>query len=165
MSKSHSHFKNIGLKNPHLRRLLKSAVLCIAIACSMDQVYGESHLLKLSAGGYRMTVEVAATLEMRDIGLMNRRSLAVNRGMLFVFPEAHRHCMWMLKTQIPLSVAFVDDTGKIVNIEDMQPNTTDYHCADRPVRYALEMERGWFKRHGIGIGVRIDGLEKAPAGR
>jgi len=165
MSKSSSHVGRSGSNSRHLRQLLKSAVLCMAIACSMSPVYGESYLLKLSAGGHRMTVEVAATTEMRDIGLMNRRSLAVNRGMLFVFPEAHRHCMWMIKTQIPLSVAFVDDMGKIVNIEDMQPNTADYHCADRPVRYALEMERGWFKRHDIGIGVRIDGLEKAPAGR
>jgi uncharacterized protein len=131
----------------------------------MNPVHGESDLLELSAGGHRMTVEVAATAVMRDIGLMNKRSLAVNRGMLFVFPEAHRHCMWMLKTQISLSVAFVDDIGEIVNIEDMLPNTTDYHCAKRPVRYAVEMERGWFKGRGIGIGVRIDGLEKAPAGR
>jgi uncharacterized membrane protein (UPF0127 family) len=73
--------------------------------------------------------------------------------------------MWMRDTQISLSVAFLDDMGTIVNIEDMQPNTTDYYCAARPVRYALEMELGWFTRRGLVAGVHINGLKKAPVGR
>ena len=153
------------VKRPCLRWLLKSAALCMVMTCCMDVAQGAPPLLKLRVGGHRIIAEVAATLEARDVGLMNRRSLPADHGMLFVFPEAHRHCMWMHNTQIPLSVAFIDDMGAIVNIEDMQPDTTDYHCAARPVRYALEMERGWFKRRGLVAGVHIDGLENAPFGR
>lgn len=140
------------------------AVLCMAIICA-DAAQAASPVLTLKADRHLIKVKVAATLESRDIGLMNRRSLSVNHGMLFVYPEAHRHCMWMRDTHIPLSVAFLDDRGTIVNIEDMQPDTEDYHCAARPVRYVLEMGRGWFKRRGLIAGVQIDGLEKAPLGR
>lgn len=85
--------------------------------------------------------------------------------MLFVFPEPRRHCMWMHNTQLPLSAAFLDDRGTIINIEDMQPFTDDNHCAARPVRYVLEMERGWFSRRGLAAGMQINGLEKAPPAR
>jgi uncharacterized membrane protein (UPF0127 family) len=165
MCESSSHCEKGRIKRPSLRWLLKSAALYMAMTCCMDVAQGASPLLKLRVGGHHIRAEVAATLKARDIGLMNRRSLLLDHGMLFVFPEAHRHCMWMRNTQIPLSVAFLDDRGTIVNIEDMQPNTTDYHCAARPVRYALEMERGWFKRRGLVAGVHIDGLENAPFGR
>lgn len=121
-------------------------------------------VIELRAGAHLIKAEVAATLEARDVGLMNRRSLPADRGMLFVFPEAHRHCMWMRNTHIPLSVAFLDDTGVIVNIADMQPDTLAEHCAARPVRYALEMNRGWFQRKGLGPGSRVRGIEKSPQG-
>jgi uncharacterized membrane protein (UPF0127 family) len=118
----------------------------------------------LKAGGHRIVVEVAATLESRDVGLMNRKHLPPDRGMLFVFPEAHRHCMWMHNTSLPLSIAFIDDGGAIVNIAEMLPNSETYHCAARPVRYALEMNRGWFRQRGLGPGAHIDGLSRAPTG-
>jgi len=59
-----------------------------------------------------------------------------------------------------LSVAFIDAAGEIVNIEDMQPNTTDSHCAKKPIRYALEMNQGWFARKNIKSGSTIEGLRK-----
>jgi hypothetical protein len=96
---------------------------------------------------------------------MKRKSLAPDRGMLFIFPEAHRHCMWMKNTDLPLSVAFLEDNGTIVNIADMKPQTEDYHCAARPVRYALEMNSRWFSRKGFGPGLIVTGLEKEPDGR
>jgi len=71
------------------------------------------------------------------------------------------HCMWMRNTLIPLSVAFIDDDGSIVNIEDMQPKTEISHCAARPVRYALEMDKGWFAQRGLKAGARISGLPAA----
>lgn len=131
----------------------------------VDSARGAPPALTLKVRGHRVKAEVAATLEARDIGLMNRRSLPADHGMLFVFPEAQRHCMWMLNTHIPLSVAFIDDTGTIVNIEDMQPNTEQFHCAARPVRYALEMARGWFKKRGLASGAQVSGLGKAPPGQ
>ncbi|GAB4468630.1 MAG: hypothetical protein OHK0044_10240 [Burkholderiaceae bacterium] len=115
---------------------------------------------KLTAGIHLITAEVAATDPSRMRGLMFRESLAPNHGMLFVFDQKAIHCMWMRNTLIPLSVAFVDDDGTIVNIADMAPRTETSHCARRPVRYALEMEQGWFAKRGLGSGVRLGGLPR-----
>ena len=68
--------------------------------------------------------------------------------------------MWMRNTLLPLSVAFLDAQGKIINIEDMQPETEDNHCAASPARYALEMNIGWFAAKGIKPGFQIGGIEK-----
>ncbi|MDP2821585.1 MAG: DUF192 domain-containing protein [Sulfuritalea sp.] len=122
-------------------------------------------LLELFAGMHRVEAEVAATMDSRMSGLMQRRIMAPQGGMLFVFPEAAKHCMWMRNTLLPLSVAFLDDKGGIINIEDMQPQTEDNHCAAKPARYALEMNLGWFKSRGLGAGFAIVGLDKAPPGR
>ena len=91
---------------------------------------------------------------------MYRTSLAPNGGMLFVFEQPGEQCMWMKNTLLPLSVAFIDDDGSIVNIADMQPQTEDPHCAAKPVRYALEMTQGWFAERGIRAGSRLRGLDK-----
>jgi hypothetical protein len=80
--------------------------------------------------------------------------------MVFLFESPASVCMWMKNTLIPLSVAFIDDNGKIVNIEDMQPQTTDSHCGKKPIRYALEMNRGWFKQKNIKAGSKVDGLPR-----
>jgi uncharacterized membrane protein (UPF0127 family) len=85
--------------------------------------------IELSAGFYRIEAEVAADDANRAQGLMNRRSMPANHGMLFVFAQAARHCMWMRNTYLPLSVAFLDHEGRILNIEKMQPQTEDNHCA------------------------------------
>ena len=120
-------------------------------------------LIDLTAGFHRIEAEVAANQANRQRGLMMRERMAANHGMLFVFPQAERHCMWMRNTLLPLSVAFLDDQGRILNIEDMQPQTENNHCAVAPARFALEMNRGWFAGKGIKPGQRIGGLEKAPA--
>jgi len=119
--------------------------------------------IDLSAGFHRIEAEVAADQPNRMQGLMMRKSMPANQGMLFVFPHAERHCMWMRNTFLPLSVAFLDDQGRILNIENMQPQTENNHCAAAPARFALEMNRGWFADKGIKPGQRIGGLEKAPA--
>lgn len=115
----------------------------------------------MAAGIHVIVAEIADTDESRDVGLMHRTSLDANQGMLFVFPEAHRHCMWMHDTTIPLSAAFLDDKGVVVNIDDMKPMTDDYHCAARPVRFVLEMNGGWFSQKGISRGANISGLGEA----
>lgn len=114
----------------------------------------------LTVGMYRIRAEVANDMGARMQGLMFRKSMAQNAGMLFVFEENAAQCMWMKNTLIPLSVAFVDEAGAIVNIADMQPQTEDSHCATHPVRYALEMNKGWFAQHGIKPGARLGGLER-----
>lgn len=122
-------------------------------------------MIELAAGFHRIEAEVAATQENRMLGLMHRKTMAPQRGMLFVFEAEARHCMWMRNTYLPLAVAFLDEQGHIINIEEMQPQTENNHCAARPVRYALEMNAGWFRSRGIGAGVPIAGIGKAPAPR
>lgn len=121
--------------------------------------------IDLNFGFYRADVEVVADQANRMQGLMNRRSMIQHQGMLFVFPRVEPHCMWMRNTFIPLSVAFLDEAGYIINIENMQPQTENSHCAARPARYALEMNSGWFASKNIRPGTRPSGLEKAPPPR
>ena len=122
-------------------------------------------LLELFAGMHRIEAEVAATSGSRQIGMMQRTVMAPQRGMLFVFPEVARHCMWMRNTLLPLSVAFLDEKGRIINVEDMQPKTEDNHCAKAPARFALELNPGWFRSRGLGAGFAVTGIDKAPSGR
>jgi len=117
--------------------------------------------IELNAGLYVIRAEVVDAPETRARGLMYRKSMPANHGMLFVFPDVERQCFWMKNTIIPLSIAFLDDHGAIVNIADMQPQTEDNHCSERPVRYALEMNQGWFAAKNIRPGFKISGVEKA----
>jgi uncharacterized membrane protein (UPF0127 family) len=129
------------------------------------QTLAQMPRMELTAGFYRIDTEVAADQENRMQGLMHRRRLPTHEGMLFVFPTVQRHCMWMRNTLLPLSVAFLDEQGRILNIEDMQPQTETSHCAAAPARFALEMNRGWFAGKGLKPGLRIGGIEKAPSPR
>jgi hypothetical protein len=121
--------------------------------------------MPLNAGIHLIQAEVANTFETRMTGLMHRKQLGANSGMLFVFPDLGRHCMWMKNTLVPLSVAFIDERGVILNIADMQPLDETSHCAKGPARFALEMNQGWFAAKGIKPGARISGIEKAPPPR
>jgi uncharacterized membrane protein (UPF0127 family) len=103
--------------------------------------------------------EVAANYETRARGLMYRKELAPNAGMLFVFMEPSVQCFWMRNTLIPLSIAFMTDDGTITSIADMTPMTENTHCSSVPVRLALEMEQGWFAKRGITAGKKIGGLQ------
>jgi uncharacterized membrane protein (UPF0127 family) len=145
---------------------MKGRTLLAALAASLlsAAVWAQAALpvIELTAGFHRIEAEVAATDRNRQTGLMNRQAMPQQRGMLFVFTEENTHCMWMRNTLLPLSVAFIDAEGGIINIEDMQPHSEDNHCARRPARYALEMNRGWFAQRGIAAGAKLRGLERAP---
>jgi len=121
--------------------------------------------IELNVGVHRIEAEVASTSGERATGLMNRPSMRDYHGMLFVFPEAGTQCFWMKNTLIPLSIAFLDDDGSIVQIADMAPQSLDNHCSIKDVRFALEMNAGWFKARGLTAGAKINGLDKAPPGR
>ena len=112
---------------------------------------------KLSAGMYIIDVQVARTPEQRQVGLMMRKEMSQQEGMIFVFEQAGRQCFWMKKTLIPLTAAFVADDGRIVNMADMKPQTEDAHCSEEPVRYVLEMNKGWFAKKGIKPGSKLGG--------
>ncbi len=140
-----------------------SIVACIQLALAQtasSQPMSKLPTVALSAGMYVIQAEVASTEGQQKQGLMYRRSMGANEGMLFVYEEPVGLCMWMKNTYIPLSVAFIDAAGRIINIEDMKPHTTQNHCGKGPVRFALEMNRGWFKAKNIGPGSVISGLEK-----
>lgn len=113
---------------------------------------------QLTAGMYVIQAEVAATEAQREEGLMFRQALGPNQGMVFLFGSPAGVCMWMKNTLIPLSVAFMDSDHKIINIEDMQAQTLNSHCAKKPATYALEMNLGWFKQKNIKPGMVIQGL-------
>ena len=116
--------------------------------------------VELKTGIYRIQAEVADTPKAREVGLMNRSSMPTNSGMLFIFEEKAGHCFWMSNTKIPLSIAFISNDGKIVNIEEMQADTTNNHCPQAAVRYALEMNKQWFSERMIVPGTVILGLPK-----
>ena len=113
--------------------------------------------VKLTAGMHQIDAQVAATPMQQQIGLMWRKEMPQHEGMLFVFEQATRQCFWMKNTLLPLTAAFVDDDGTIVNLADMKPQTTDPHCSAKPVRYVLEMNQGWFAKKGIKAGARLGG--------
>jgi len=113
--------------------------------------------VKLSAGMHVIDAQVALTPEQRQIGLMLRKDMPQHEGMIFVFEQASQQCFWMKNTLLPLTAAFVADDGTIVNLADMKPETTDSHCSSRPVRYVLEMNKGWFAKKGIKPGSKLTG--------
>ena len=148
--------------------LLASPVLAVALCAAADAGRAQAAptpagvpqslpTVPLQTGLYIIQAEVARTPQERQIGLMHRPHLPVNRGMLFIFDAAAVQCFWMKDTLVPLSAAFLRDDGRIVNIVDMQPRSLESHCSTAPVRYVLEMNQGWFAKRGLRAGSRIDG--------
>jgi uncharacterized membrane protein (UPF0127 family) len=120
---------------------------------------GPQHLpvIGLSAGMHLIKAEIAQAPREHAIGLMFRTEMGTNEGMLFAFPQAGKQCFWMKNTLIPLAVAFVDDQGVIANLDEMLPQTENPHCSTKPVRFVLEMNKGWFSKRGIKAGMKLGG--------
>ena len=148
------------MTKPHsLLPLLAAVILALpAVTTSAQQKF---KVIPLNAGMHVIQAELAANDLERQQGLMFREKMGPNEGMVFVFDAPATVCMWMKNTPLPLSVALIDESRKIVNIEDMKPQTTESHCAKKPVRYALEMNQGWFKEKNIKSGSAINGLPQA----
>ncbi len=140
-------------------------VVFVFLAITSLDVSAEMPRTDLTLGFYRVDAEVAANQTDRMQGLMQRREMGAQQGMIFSFAFVERHCMWMKNTLLPLSVAFLDESGTILNIENMQPQTENSHCAAGPARYALEMNLGWFKQRGITPGMRVGGVDRLPPAR
>ena len=147
------------------RQSIMKGALLGAVLCAGPSLAQPMPLAELGAGMYRIEAEVAHTAQARQVGLMMRKTMAPQRGMVFVFEHDATHCMWMKNTFLPLSVAFVDAQGKVINIEDMQPQSEDNHCAAAPARFALEMNLGWFRERGIKAGDILRGFDRLPAAR
>ena len=135
-----------------------SALAYLPAAVSQTAPVGPTLPVKtLTAGMHRIQSEVASTDASRSRGLMFRKELAPNHGMLFVFDQANVQCFWMRNTLTALTAAFVDEDGTIVNLEDMKPMSDDSHCSKKPVRFVLEMNQGWFAKRNIQAGFKLSG--------
>jgi len=154
-------------RNPEIEQLIKRAlwfaggVLFVAVlvtflaGCPARSPAGLP-IIKIQIEGHKVRAEVANTTEQRTRGLMYRRELDNNEGMLFVYDTKSPLSFWMKNTFIPLSIAFISDERRIVHIEDMTPQSLKGHKSPVPVRYALELNRGWFEERGIADGARVE---------
>lgn len=147
------------------RGCVRAMVLGVALASCIQWVNAQAPqnqpqqlpAITLQAGMHNIRAQLAATFEQRQTGLMFRREMPAHEGMLFVFDEPSQQCFWMRNTLIPLTIAFLADDGSIVNLADMQPLSEQPHCSAAAVRYALEMNLGWFAKRGIKPGFRLVG--------
>ena len=133
------------------------AVLMTSVATSAKAQEPQTNLQRtaIQAGMFQIDAQIANTPQQRQVGLMFRKDMPTHEGMLFIFEEPQKLCFWMKNTLLPLTAAFVDDDGAIVNLVDMQPQSTDPHCSEKPVRYVLEMNQGWFAKKKIGKGYKL----------
>lgn len=145
-----------------MRTKLRHLALLIAIAWAQPIAAQSLPTAELTINGHHVTAEVATTVATRAVGLMRRFSLRPDHGMLFVFKAPQPLTFWMKDTYIPLSIAFIAADGRILNIEDMAPQTESAHNSRGPAMFALEMKKGWFAQLAITAGDRVDGLAIAP---
>ncbi|MFP6738039.1 MAG: DUF192 domain-containing protein [Planctomycetota bacterium] len=114
--------------------------------------------LNLQVGQRELSIEVAYSDVTRKRGLMFRKALEKDSGMLFVFPRKKMLSFWMRDTLIPLSIAYIDDSGKVMQIKEMAPRDETSVSSDFFVRYALEVDLGWYEKAGLKEGDSIPGF-------
>jgi uncharacterized protein len=146
---------------PRFDRLAGARVLAAALLFFTVSAAGAEAALRttqVKVGAHALRVEIAATAEQRQRGLMFREKMGRDEGMLFIYDEPAYQAMWMKNTLIPLSVAFLDPQGTILNILDMEPHSLDTRMSAGPALYAIETNKGWFAQKGIKAGDRVTGL-------
>lgn len=150
------------MKLPKFVSVLLAAIVAMALPLAVSaQVNKNLPVIAMTIKTATLKAEVAADNATRSIGLMNRFSLAPDHGMLFVFAESQPLSFWMKNTFVPLSIAYVDAKGVIVNIVDMKPQDESTYSSAAAAMFALEMKQGWFKERGIVAGDKLGGLDKA----
>jgi uncharacterized membrane protein (UPF0127 family) len=139
------------------------SILFVVLASATEPVRAQDgpqpklETIELTAGMHVIHTELAITPAQQQTGMMFRRGMGNNDGMLFVNDDLGVRCFWMRNTLIPLTIAFLDEDGTIVNLADMAPRTDDSHCSAKPVRFALEMPQGWFAKRGLKSGLKLRG--------
>jgi uncharacterized membrane protein (UPF0127 family) len=148
-------------QNPAMRTLIFGLISLLTLfgTAGQAQEVAQTDLprTKITAGMYLIDSQVAITNDQRATGLMFRREMPQGEGMLFVFEAPSQQCFWMKNTLLPLTAAFIADDGTIINLADMKPQTTNSHCSEKPVRFVLEMNQGWFAKKGIQAGFKLVG--------
>lgn len=125
-------------------------LLCLALAGGEEAQSKDKTILTVA--GKKLTVQVARSEEEKSRGLMFRETLGKDEGMLFVYESEEPLSFWMKNTRIPLSIAFLNREGKILEIQDMEPFSLASHVSKMPAKYALEVNRGWFQRNRVRPG-------------
>ena len=133
------------------------AALLASVALAQNGPQPKLPTTPITAGMHVIQAELAIAPEQQMVGMMFRREMGANEGMLFVNDEPGVRCFWMHNTLLPLTIAYIGDDGTIVNLADMAAQTDDSHCSAKPVRFALEMRQGWFAKHGIQAGFKLRG--------
>jgi len=146
----------------HLKRLYFVAILILAAAATLSAQADPLITYPLRIKKHEVRAEIANTEQDRLRGLMFRDKLAENSGMIFLYPRPEASAMWMKNTRIALSVAFIDANGRILNIAEMEPYSEEAHASSGAAAYALEMNRGWFRKQGIKAGDLVEGLKDLP---
>ena len=147
----------------YIKSIRPSMLFALALALAstaagaQDGPQPKLETIELTAGMHVIRAELAVTSAQQMVGMMFRKEMGANEGMLFANQDSSPRCFWMRNTLLPLSIAFIDDDGTIVNIADMQPLDETSHCSARPVRFALEVRQGWFAKRGIKAGFRLRG--------
>jgi uncharacterized membrane protein (UPF0127 family) len=141
--------------------ILRFILVSLILLATSESVHARDNRIKLHINSHAIRAEVARTPEERSKGLMLRKHMGKNDGMLFVFDQPQTVSMWMKNTLLPLSVAFIDEQGNIINIAEMLPETLTTHSSIAPAKYALEMNAGWFEKNKILAGKSVDGIEAA----
>jgi uncharacterized protein len=146
----------------HLKRLYFAAILILAAAATLSAQADPLITYPLRIKNHEVRAEIANTEQGRLRGLMFRDKLAENSGMIFLYTRPEASAMWMKNTRIALSVAFIDTNGRILNIAEMEPYSEEAHASSGAAAYALEMNRGWFRKQGIKAGDLVEGLKDLP---
>jgi uncharacterized membrane protein (UPF0127 family) len=153
--------KSFAIQSLHWARFCGFLISAIAVVPLLATAQPGPQLdlrrTKLSAGMHLIDAQVAQTPEQRQVGLMMRKDMPQQEGMIFIFEQATRQCFWMKNTLLPLTAAFVAEDGRIVNLADMKPQSEEAHCSEEPVRFVLEMNQGWFAKKGIKPGSKLVG--------
>lgn len=139
--------------------LRRHALVALLAALSVLGAAGCGHngpSVRVRAGSGTVRAELAVTPEQRSLGLMYRKELGEDDGMLFVFADDKERSFWMRNTLVPLSIAYLDADRKIVRIRDMMPLVENGYSSGRPARYALEVNKGWFSEHGVTEGQTLE---------
>lgn len=143
-------------RSSYFRNVLLLVLTPTLWSCSGHSNISDEITYELSIHNKKPRVEVAFTQKERTIGLMFRDKLDSDHGMLFIYPEEQNLSFWMKNTRIPLSIAFINSSGTITQIESMAPYSLTSHTSKAKVRFALEMEEGWFRKNGITVGNKVD---------
>jgi uncharacterized protein len=138
-----------------LRILLSLFPFALLLSGQGEEALGQERgnfFVQLTVKEKKIKAEVARTEDEKSRGLMFREKLGPDEGMLFIYEREDFLSFWMKNTALPLSIAFLDPIGRIVDLQDMEPFNLRTHTSARPARYALEMNRNWFQKNGVKVG-------------